>query len=138
MAKTLEQYTQCHSKVVTIGIIANLIFIAPLILFPACFLQFLGVHLDGLIWARVSGFLLLLVSILYIPAVINLDRYRVNAWLAIFPSRTFGTVFFAVQVFIFDQPGSFLIGSLVDITFASLSLYYLVRITVLELNGART
>ena len=45
-------------------------------------------------WPRLAGGLLILISTFYVPMTFDFDRYRVFAWLAVFPSRTFGATFF--------------------------------------------
>jgi len=84
-----------HYKWVTwFGILLNSLFIFPLLLFPRFTLDLLGIELDQLIFARTAGMLLLWISVFYIPASLDLKKYRVHAWLAVFPSRTGGATFF--------------------------------------------
>ena len=82
-----------------------------------------------LIWPRFAGgSCLVIISIFYIPAALDIDRYRIFAWLAVFPSRTFGAVFFFLAVFLFGQPTGFLVGVLLDGSIGIASLFCLIRI----------
>ena len=65
-------------------------------------------------------------------AALDFGRYRANAYLAVFPSRTFGAVFFFLAVFLFGQPPGFLVVSLLDAVIGSTTLYCLIRIKALE------
>ncbi|MCB1934998.1 MAG: hypothetical protein KDF59_03550, partial [Nitrosomonas sp.] len=85
-----DLYTRWHAKAVAFGIFLNILLIVPLLFFPAEFLSFVGAPTDKLIWPRFAAILLIIISVFYIPAIIDLKRYRVIAWLAIFPSRCFG------------------------------------------------
>ena len=62
------------------------------------------------------------------------DRYRVFAWLAVFPSRTLGTVFFFFAVFVFDQALGYLAGVFLDGSVGIATLFCLLRILRLEQN----
>jgi len=70
------------------------------------------------------------------PATLDIDRYRVFAWLAVFPSRTLGTVFFFLAVFVFDQPLGYLAGVFLDGSVGIATLFCLLRILRLEQNIA--
>lgn len=126
-----------HAFVTWIGILLNAIFIAGLILDPIALLAFFDIHIVETLWPRFAGLLLLIVSIFYIPATINFRRYEVFAWLQVFPSRTFGAVFFALAVFLFDQPAFYLIGTALDGIVGLVTLFCLLRITSLQERAAR-
>jgi hypothetical protein len=85
-----------------------------------------------LIWARESAGLLMIISTFYVPAAVDFGRYRANAYIAIFPSRTFGATFFFLAVVLFEQPVGFLSISFVDSLIGSTTLYCLIRIKTLE------
>ena len=55
-----------------------------------------------------------------------------NAYIAVFPSRTFGATFFFFAVVVFGQPPGFLSISFVDALIGSTTLYCLIRIKALE------
>ena len=121
-----------HTKVVWFGIFLNSLFIVPLLFFPRWMLDLFHIPLEELIWARASAGLLMIISAFYVPAAIDFARYRANACIAVFPSRTFGATFFFLAVVLFDQPPGFLSISFVDALIGSLSLYCLIRIKALE------
>jgi len=117
---------------VWVGILLNFAFVLPLLFWPEWILGLFQIPVNQLIWPRFSALLLGLLSIFYIPATLDIDRYRVFAWLAVFPSRTFGAVFFFIAVFVFDQPLGFLVGVLLDGSVGVLTLFCLIRILRLE------
>ena len=121
-----------HTKVVWFGIFLNLLFVVPLLFFPRWMLDLFNIPLEELIWARASAGLLMIISAFYVPAAIDFVRYRANAYIAVFPSRTFGATFFFFAVVLFGQPPGFLSISFVDALIGSLSLYCLIRIKALE------
>ncbi|MGE0419629.1 MAG: hypothetical protein AB7O80_22725 [Acetobacteraceae bacterium] len=121
-----------HALLVWLGIFLNILFIVPLFLWPRWMLDLFNIPLDQLIWARCAAGLLAIISTFYVPATIDFGRYRVFAYLSIFPSRTFGATFFFLAVTIFGQPAGFLSISLVDALIGSTTLYCLIRIAALE------
>jgi hypothetical protein len=48
------------------------------------------------LWPRFAGLLLVILSVFYTPAAIDIDRYRIVAWFAI-GSRAAGVLFFLPQ-----------------------------------------
>jgi hypothetical protein len=121
-----------HTVLLWFGIFLNALFIIPLLFFPRWMLDLFGIPLNQLIWARESAGLLMIISVFYVPAAIDFGRYRVNAYIAVFPSRTFGATFFFCAVVFFGQPPGFLSISLVDALIGSTTLYCLIRIKTLE------
>ena len=95
-------------------------------------LDLFGIPLDQLIWARELAGLLMIISAFYVPAAVDFSRYRVNAYIAVFPSRTFGATFFFFAVLLFGQPVGFLSISFVDAFIGSTTLFCLIRIRALE------
>jgi hypothetical protein len=133
-SESLTKWKARHAILVWLGIAMNLVYAIPLIFWPE---WILGVfHIPStpglMIWTRFSAILLLILSVFYVPATLDIDRYRIFAWLAVFPSRTFGAVFFFLAVFLFGQPLGFLMGVLLDGTVAILTLWCLMRIVALE------
>ncbi len=120
-----------------IGIGANMLFVLPLVFVPHWMLNFLGVGGEPVIWAQLGGLLLGIISIFYIPAISNLDRYRTFAWLAIFPSRAFGALFTFIAVVFLGANEAFLLGVLLDLPFALIQTFILVRLERLERGGAK-
>jgi hypothetical protein len=121
-----------HTILVWFGIFLNSLFIVPLLFFPRWMLNLFNIPLEELIWARASAGLLMIISVFYIPSALDFFRYRANAYIAIFPSRTFGATFFFFAVVLFGQPPGFLWISLVDALIGSTTLYCLIRIKTHE------
>jgi hypothetical protein len=121
-----------HTILLWFGIFLNALFIVPLLFFPQWMLNKFGIPLKELIWARESAGLLMIISTFYVPAAIDFGRYRANAYIAVFPSRTFGATFFFCAVVFFGQPPGFLSISFVDALIGSTTLYCLIRIKILE------
>ncbi len=139
---SLSVWIARHSILVWIGIVLNLAFIFPLLFHPAWILGILGIPLNQLIWARAAGWLLFIITCYYVPATIDIQRYRVNAWLAIVPSRSGGTIFLITAVLVFGHPPGFLSIALVDGFIGLSTLYCLIKIETLEhaqrATGTRT
>lgn len=127
-----------HTILVWFGIVLNSLFIIPLFFFPRWMLDLFAIPLDNLIWARESAGLLMIISVFYVPAAVDFARYRANAYIAVFPSRTFGATFFFVAVVLFGQPPGFLSISFVDALIGSTTLYCLIRIRALEKQGEQS
>ncbi len=129
---TVSVWIVRHTLLVWFGIFLNTLFIIPLLFFPRWMLDLFNIPLDQLIWARESAGLLMIISAFYAPAAIDFGRYRANAYIAVFPSRTFGATFFFFAVVLFGQPTGFLSISFVDALIGSTTLYCLIRIKTLE------
>ena len=122
-----------HSILIWIGIALNLLLIVPLFFFPERLLAFFNLPpLAQPIWARACGMLLAIISVFYVPVTIDFARYRPYAWLAVFPSRTFGATFFAVAVFLLNQPPGFLVVTLIDGFVGLATLICLIKIQQCE------
>ena len=121
-----------HTILLWFGIFLNALFIIPLMFFPRWMLDLFGIPLQELIWARESAGLLMIISTFYVPPAIDFGRYRANAYIAVFPSRTFGASFFFFAVVLFGQPPGFLSISFVDALIGSTTAYCLIRIRALE------
>ncbi len=81
-------------RVLWLGILSNVGLAVPTIFAPARMLEFSSLPMaTPLVWPQFAGLLLVLLSVFYMPAGIDLDRYRVVAWLAI-GARLAGVVFF--------------------------------------------
>jgi hypothetical protein len=90
---TVSVWILRHTILVWFGIFLNALFIIPLLFFPRWMLDLFNIPLDQLVWARESAGLLMIISVFYNPAAIDFDRYRANAYIAVFVSRTFGATF---------------------------------------------
>jgi hypothetical protein len=127
-----ERLARWYKWVTWFGIILNLLFVIPLVLTPEFILRLLDLHLEPVLWARVSGMLLFIISAFYIPASLNLKKYRIHAWLAILPSRVCGATFFIVAVFFLGFPLGYLPIGFVDLTILSIQLVILLNIRRVE------
>jgi hypothetical protein len=81
-------------RVVWIGIGANLLLSLPTLIAPAMMIERVGLPPAApLMWPQFSALLLVLLSIFYVPAALDCDRYRITAWSAV-GSRLAGVVYF--------------------------------------------
>ncbi|MGC4081503.1 MAG: hypothetical protein QM736_05140 [Vicinamibacterales bacterium] len=84
------------SRVVWLGIAANLALALPTLLMPARMLAFSGLPItEPLLWTQFAALLLILLSAFYVPAALDPQRYRLVAWLAV-AARLAGVVFFVL------------------------------------------
>jgi hypothetical protein len=116
----VNRYAVCFRWVVVLGILVNLFFALPGIFIPNAVLDFAGVEpAYNQIWPAFACFLLMLLSLFYIPAAINLFRYTPIAWLSVV-ARFAGVVFFFVL-----WRGYPLFGT-IDLVFGVVQLVFLV------------
>jgi hypothetical protein len=84
------------SRVVWLGIIANLALAVPTLLMPARMLAFSNLPITTpLLWTQFAALLLILLSAFYVPAALDPHRYRLVAWLSVL-ARLAGVVFFVL------------------------------------------
>jgi hypothetical protein len=84
-------------RVMWLGILANLALALPTIAAPDFMIDRFGFPTaTPLLWPRFAALLLVILSVFYTPAGIDLDRYRIVAWFAI-GSRAAGLLFFLPQ-----------------------------------------
>jgi len=133
----MESLRRRFRTVVWVGILANLFFVVGLAFYAVPLLELLRIELDQPIWARASGMLLFIISVFYIPATWDLDRYRANAWFHCFPSRAFGATFFTVAVLFFGFEPGYLSIAVVDAVFGVLAFRILVQLTRMERTAGR-
>jgi hypothetical protein len=99
------------SRIVWVGIVANLALALPSIAAPDQVVEMSGIPtVTPHLWVRFAGLLLLLLSAFYAPAARDPDRYRANAWLAV-ASRAAGVVFF------FMEPAAYRLFAYFDLVF---------------------
>ena len=130
--QSISRWKLRHALIVWLGIVLNMGFVIPLLFAPVWLLDLFGLRVEPLIWTQFAGLLLAIISVLYIPATIDIDRYRIFAWLSVFPSRSFGVLFFSFMVFLAHQPAAFLLGVALDGGIGIASLWCLIRIVTLE------
>jgi hypothetical protein len=81
-------------RVVWLGILANLGAAIPTLLVPDRLIAMLNLPAaTPLVWPRFAAWLLILLSLFYMPGAMDPDKYRVTAKLSVF-SRLAGVVFF--------------------------------------------
>ena len=84
------------SRVVWLGIAANLALALPTLLAPAQMLAFSGLPVtQPLLWTQFAALLLILLSAFYVPAALDPRRYLIVAWLSVL-ARLAGVVFFVL------------------------------------------
>jgi hypothetical protein len=134
-AHARDPWVRRHALIVRLGIALNFVFVVPLLIAPAAIMTFFHLPAEVTLWVRFAALLLGLLSVFYVPATLDIDRYRVFAWLHVFPSRTAGAVFFAVAVVGFGHPPGFLVAVLLDGAIGLASLWCLLRIREAERAG---
>lgn len=131
--QSLSRWKHRHGVVIVIGILLNVAYCIPLLLFPLWTLDLFGIPRELTpFWPRLVGGLLILISVFYMPMVVDLDRYRIFAWLSILPSRTFGATFLFVAVLGYGYSGGFLVPALIDAGIAIAALNCMIRIVKIE------
>jgi hypothetical protein len=84
-------------RVMWLGIVANIALALPTLAAPSAMLALTGLPTATPdLWPRFSALLLVLLSVFYMPAGVDIDRYRATAWFAV-GSRLAGVVFFGVE-----------------------------------------
>ena len=93
-ALSLQPAGVWFKRVLWLGIVANLGLSVPTLLAPARMLALSNLpEATPLLWPQFAGLLLVLLSVFYMPAAVDPDRYRTVAWLAI-GARLAGVAFF--------------------------------------------
>jgi hypothetical protein len=81
-------------RVLWLGILANLGLAVPTLLVPAQMMALSNMPpATPLLWPRFAALLLILLSVFYMPAGLDPNRYRVVAWIAVM-ARLAGVIFF--------------------------------------------
>jgi hypothetical protein len=84
-------------RVLWIGIGANMAMALPTLVAPERMIALVALPpASPVLWPRFAALLLLLLSVFYMPAAIDPDRYRATAWSAV-GARLVGFVFFQLQ-----------------------------------------
>lgn len=98
-------------RIMWLGIAANLALALPTMAAPNMMTAFVNLPtVTPDLWARFAGLLLVILSVFYMPAAIDPDRYRATAWFAV-GSRLAGVLFFA------GEPATYLMLGLFDLVF---------------------
>jgi hypothetical protein len=114
---TTDGYAVWFRRVVWAGVIVNFALAVPAVAVPERLLALLGVEPTGSVWVRFAAWLLMLLSLFYVPGANDPFHYRANAWLAVF-ARLAGTAFFFSGVLLFGLPRAYLQFGLIDLAFA--------------------
>ncbi len=113
------------------GIALNLTVALPLVFFPHAILSLVRIDSDPVTWAQFFGVLLTILSVFYIPAASDVDKYRWYAWAAA-GSRLAGVIFATYAVVFLDANDGFLLAVLIDGTIGLLQTIALVKVSQLE------
>lgn len=124
----MDKLKKWSSRIIWTGIVVNMFFVIALIFATEFLFEVFKLEHDRVIWAQFSGVLLFILSVYYIPAALNIDRYRANAWFHCVPSRAAGVLFFSINVFLLGAEPGFLAGAIVDLVFGLLLLIVLLKI----------
>ena len=124
MALSSGDAARWFSRVVWLGIAANLGLALPTLLMPARMLAFSNLPItEPLLWTQFSALLLVLLSAFYVPAALDPRRYRLVAWLSVL-ARLAGFIFFVVF-----QPREYHMFGYFDLAF------FLPEVALLSLAG---
>ncbi len=132
-AHSLARWKYRHSVVIWIGIALNFAYCVPLLIAPYWTLDLFGIPRELTpFWPRLVGGLLILISVFYIPMTVDLDRFRIFAWLSILPSRVFGATYLFLSVLGGGYAAGFLVPALIDGGIAVAALFCLIKVVRLE------
>jgi len=107
------RYKDWFGRVVLFGVFVNITLALPTVFFPNFVLGLMRVPLTHEpMWANFAAFLLILLSLSYIPGAIDPVRYRAGAWHSVI-ARLGGALFFLVTPFRHDWA----LFGLIDLTF---------------------
>ena len=94
-------------RVVWLGVLANIALAIPTLIAPQQIVALAGLPVPmPALWVRFAAWLLILLSLLYVPGALDLYRYRATAQLSV-ASRLAGVVFFATQPAAYWMLGAF-------------------------------
>lgn len=109
-------------RVMWLGIIANVVLSLPTLFFPNTMMRAMGQRPTGdIVWTAFAANLLILLSLLYVPAAKDPFRYRLTAIFAVI-ARAAGVLFFFVL-----WPGRYPLFGLLDLFFFILQAPLLYR-----------
>ena len=104
-----QKYAHRFRITVFIDVTYNLIFAFVALLFPEQALHMLGLkEAEPDLWPRFGAFMMILVSLFYIPGALDPLRYRATAWLSVW-THILALFFFAWVVWGLGYPTRFLV-----------------------------
>lgn len=84
-------------RVLWVAIAGNILMALPVIAAPSTIIALAGLAAPAPeIWPRLAAVQAIVLAALYVPAALDIDRYRVVAWLAV-AAHVLGGMFFAVE-----------------------------------------
>ena len=114
-----NRYIKWFGVFVGLGLIANLIFAIPAFVAPQSLVRMFGLgSFDQTVWLRNVGVLLVIISVMYIPAIRDPFRYIFISVLLV-AGRMSAGVFFLFLVLFADYPNGFLILAYNDLAFSA-------------------
>jgi hypothetical protein len=112
----MNHFKNWFCRVLEVGIAVNLALAVPVLIAPAWTLSLVSIPPpEPLLYARFAGLLVILLSMAYLPAALDPDRYRAVAWFAVL-SRAAAATFFVTTAICLDER-VFYLPALVDVTF---------------------
>jgi len=96
--------------------------------------RLLGVGGEPITWTQLCGELLILISVFYVPALVDVDRFRPHAWIGAVVSH--GTIFLlcTMGVIGFGAPKPFLLWAAMEFFFGGVQIFQLTKLEQAE-NG---
>jgi hypothetical protein len=108
----VNKYATWFRRVMWLGIIANVVLSLPTYCFPNTMMRAMGQRPTGdIVWTAFAANLLILLSLLYVPAAKDPYRYRLTAIFAVI-ARLGGVIFFFIA-----WPGYYPLFGLLDLVF---------------------
>ena len=96
MSRDRRAPAQWFSRVVWLGIVANLALAVPTLFVPARLLEMSNLPVTvPIVWTQFSALLLILLTAFYVPAALDPLRYTLVAWLSVW-ARLAGVIFFVL------------------------------------------
>lgn len=114
----MNRYARAFQVTIWIGILVNLGLALTALVAPDWLLRTLGFDIAyPNLWPRFAAWLLILLSLFYIPGANDINRYRANAVLAVC-ARFAGVAFFTGAVLLVGFSSRYLLFGLIDLVFA--------------------
>lgn len=114
----MNGYARAFRVIVWIGVLVNIALATAAVFAPDWLLRTMGFDVAyPNLWPRFAGWLLILLSLFYIPGAIDPSRYRANAVLQVC-ARLAGVAFFAGAVLLVGFSTRYLMFAGLDLAFA--------------------